>query len=92
MKRAVNCHDCIHNLPIRFCEDFHCGKGHKPRHYVPTSIRDEMENPLKYGWKRRCGDYKARPPCPEVIVEYGYGRGLPMATSTPAGYIVKGKP
>ena len=74
MKRAVNCHDCIHNLPIDFCEDFHCGKGHKPRHYFPPNIRDLMAEPLKYGWRRRCADYKARPPRPDVIVEYGYGR------------------
>ena len=92
MKRAVNCHDCIHNLPIDFCEDFHCGKGHKPKHYFPKTVRDLMAEPLKYGWRRRCEDYKARPSRPEVIVEYGYGRGLPMATCTPVGYIVKGKP
>lgn len=32
-----------------------CSVGHRPRFYNPRSYNDE-----NFGWKRKCGDFKAK--------------------------------
>ena len=87
--KAVSCWKCVHYTPMSEWDNRSpCGKDHKPRFYKSKGIRWEFADPEHWGHKRRCQDYKMRPPRPEIIVEYGYGRGLPMATCTPVGYIL----
>jgi hypothetical protein len=87
--KAVNCFKCIHYTPMPDWDwRSPCGKGHKPRFYKSKGIRWEYDKPDHWGHKRVCTDFRGKPPRPEVIVEYGYGRGLPMATCTPVGYIL----
>ena len=86
--KAVNCYKCVHYVPMSEWDGRSpCVKGHKPRFYKSKGLRWEYDRPYHWGHKRVCEDFKEKPPRPEVIVEYGYGRGLPMATCTPVGYI-----
>ncbi len=50
-KKASFCADCVN-----FSLNAVCAKNHKPRHYMPQSMRDSVNG--NYGYKRVCNDFK----------------------------------
>ncbi len=64
--KASHCDQCIHATiklyvyrgPPEF-DVLTCAKKHKPRFYVPTTIRKAMDG--DFGWKRVCGDFQNAP-------------------------------
>lgn len=57
--KASQCDECGHSTTKWYCyrggEPFDvltCGKGHKPRFYLPRSPLD-----FNFGWKKVCGDF-----------------------------------
>ncbi len=57
--KARQCEECAHHTlkwyRYRGGEQFDvlkCGKGHKPRFYLPRSPLD-----FNFGWKKVCGDF-----------------------------------
>ena len=54
-KKAKNCHECRHWRSGSFGEP-DCAKGHKPRFYLPQTMRDAITD--GFGYKRRCADFE----------------------------------
>jgi len=56
--KTRHCDEC------KFCDfrkmgEMTCGKGHKPRFYMP---RDKYPYLTDWGWKRKCADYEKGEP------------------------------
>lgn len=49
---AAHCDECKHG---NLGDTVTCGKGHKPKFYLPRNVLD-----TEYGWKRVCGDFERR--------------------------------
>lgn len=54
--KTRHCDECRH-CTFHDCGDpITCGKGHKPRFYMPRGDYPHYEN--DWGWKRRCEDFQ----------------------------------
>ena len=53
--KAKNCGECVHftGLSEYHLTTQHCRKLHKPRFY-------DDPNPDKWGWRRKCDDFKTK--------------------------------
>lgn len=58
------CDECVHHRPTALTPAQVCRLGHRPRFFIPYTMRDIMRQ--DYGWKRRCADFSHADRNPDV--------------------------
>ena len=57
--KAVHCNQCKHaTYGYEYIPKLICAKGHKPRYYNPTTIKQTHSG--DWGYKRKCVDYEEK--------------------------------